>query len=288
MCQHVVFLGSAVNRIARLVVVHVVLALGLASAMSLGEQNEINAFFVAMPFMATAFSQCGLLAFWLAHGRSSMQKRAWTSLFGAVYLWWLNVFAFEAWGRREPMIILPILVFGCIASLAAILLLVSRWKSGFRLVSSAELSVGPQPEQFSLRHVFLLMLGISAVLAGGELIKPYVNAGLITRVLACIVVPICFIEAVLAGFWAALGNGRITLRTAFAVGLAALTGLIPAYYFRVDSRAYFLSVGIASLGQLITIASLLVVRSASYRLVRREALGVETEPATDVLAHPLD
>lgn len=192
------------------------------------------------------------------------------------------------WGKREPMIMLPVLVFGCIFLFAAALTVMSKWKPGVSLVHQDSLSATARDFQFSLRHLFLFTVAVSLVLAGAELMKPFASAGVITRVLVCVVILMCFVEAVLAAFWASLGQGRVLLRIPIAVGLAALTGLIPAFYFRVDREIYALSVGTATLAQVITIASLLVVRSAGFRLVRRLAPQIDSEEPVELVAHPLD
>lgn len=277
-----------VNRINALVIVHVAFVLGLTSATGLAEHNETNAFIVLMPFMATGFSQCGLLGFWLAYGRASMQSRAWTSLFGGVYLWWLNVFATEAWGKVDLMIVLPVLVFGCMLFFAATLTVMRKWKPGVGLIRQDGLSPTVRGFQFSLRHLLLFTVAVSLVLAGAELMKSFAGAGVITRVLVCVVIVLCFVEGVLAALWASLGQGQVLVRMPIAVGLAALTGLIPAFYFRIDPKSYVLCVATAALAQVITVASLLVVRSAGFRLVRRLAPQIDSEERAELVGHPLD
>ena len=239
-------------------------------------------------FMATAFSESALLAFWAVLGRGLWRKRAFAALLGAMYLWWTTLIAFRPQGNWEPIVILPALVFGCTASLAGVLSLASRWRPGFRLVHKESLGVRTNALQFSLGHLMLVIAVVSVVFAGAELMKPFARAGIITRVLVCIVLVVCFVEAVLAAFWASLSPGRIAGRAVAALVLAMLTGFIPPFYFRLEPFVYLITAETAVLAQAITIGSLLIVRSCGFRLVRHEVREPESEAPGALAAHPLD
>lgn len=267
---------------------HVVTLLVLAAALS----NVVwtaPRYALGIAYMAAGFSQCGLLALWLALGQSSWRQRASTSLLGAVYLWLLSTFAFDEW-RAGPMTMLSAIVFGGIASLAGALYVASRWKSGLRLMRQNAESLPSATVQFSLRHLFVFTVIVSVALAGSTLMKLLLGqAGESARkALLCSVIIACFLGAVLAVLWASLGQGRLPLRLAVAFALATATGLIPPFYFQGSLRDYAITLGIMTLAQAITILSLLVVRSSGYRLVRRDAPRAEAEAPTALVAHPLD
>jgi hypothetical protein len=279
-----------VNRISILVATHVVALLVLAAALwNVVSRGPEDGETLAIAYMATGFSQCGLLALWLALGQSTWKQRASTSLLGAVCLWLVSAFAYKTW-RASQLMMLSGIIFGCIASLAGVLYVASRRKSGFRLVRQGAESLPSATVQFSLRHLFLFTVVVSIALAGGTLMKLLLGkvgeiAGL---ALICSVIIACFLGAVLAVLWASLGQGRLPLRLAVAFALATAAGLIPPFYLQVRLRYYAITLGLTTLAQAITIFSLLVVRSAGYRLVRRDAPQTEADALPALVAHPLD
>ncbi len=287
-CAGVPEWGYLVNRIAIVVVVHVVALLVLAAALwNVVPRGPKDGETLAIAYMATGFSQCGLLALWLALGQSSWKQRALTSLLGAVCLWLVSAFAYRTW-RASQLAMLSAIIFGSIASLAAVLYVASRWKAGVRLGRQDAESLPSATVQFSLRHLFLFTVVVSIALAGSTLMKLLLGkvGEIASLALICGVIIACFVGAVLGVLWASLGQGRLPLRLAIAFALATATGLIPPFYLQVRLRYYAITLGLTTLAQAITIFSLLVVRSAGYRLVRRES--PQAEAPTALVAHPLD
>jgi hypothetical protein len=277
-----------VNRIAILVAVHVIAVLALATAF----WNAVRTappYALGISYMAAGFSQCGLLALWLVIGQSSWKQRASTSLLGAVYLWLLSAFAIDAW-RADQLAMLSGIIFGGVASLAGALHVASRWKPGFRLVRQNAEPLTSATVQFSLRHLFVFIVLVSAALAGSTLMKLLLGKAGDIAIMALLwgVIIVCFVGAALAVLWASLGQGRLPLRLAVAFALATATGLIPPFYFHGRLRDYAITLGITTLAQAITIFSLLVVRFAGYRLVRRDAPHAEAAALPALIAHPLD
>ena len=87
-----------------------------------------------------------------------------------------------------------------------------------------------------------------------------------------------------------LAADKIWLRKSLAFAAALPVGLIPAFYFNVESaNEFLLCVATAAGGQAVTMLSLDIVRSAGYRIVRTKIAAAQTTPQTEILvAHPLD
>lgn len=283
-------MGWALNRITALVFVHAIIVLGLGSGLGIEDRSVSPPMALGISYFATAFGDCGLLAFWLGVGHGTCLTKVSTSVLGAVYLCLVSVFAFQAWRAPDQIILPSVVIFGCIASLAAVLHVASRWRPGFRLVREHVESLQFTADQFSLRHLFMFMAVVSVALASSTIMRSLLDkAGQIASVvLISGLIIVCFVEAILVAIWASLGEGRMLVRITAAIGLATTTGLIPPFYFEGQLRDYAITVGITTLSQVVTVASLLVVRSAGYRLVQRRSSTVGFEAPSEFLGHPLD
>jgi hypothetical protein len=87
---------------------------------------------------------------------------------------------------------------------------------------------------------------------------------------------LCFAIVGMASVWGGLGLAHPMPRNAVLLVMSAVLGLLFMYAVNSDEpQAYFYSVSVMMLQAVVLIASLLIVRSCGYRLVRRPVAEVE-------------
>ena len=165
-------------------------------------------------------------------------------------------------------------------AVAAVLLVVRGWKAHLVGHGSELLATAVEGLQFSIRHLLLLTTTVAVLLVmaqgGGLFLKNM--PGLRTAVLIGMLT-LCFIAMTLAAVWAGLGVGRPTERIVVVMLLAFFTGvlLLSVEGFEEDTMSWQRALRVTTIMVLIAAvvtASLLVVRSHGYRLVRRVPRGI--------------
>lgn len=260
---------------------------GITASLMPAIRNGPNA--VVLLFIATGFSQCALLAMWATIAHISRGTRALGVACGVLYLWVLVVLSVGPPPRDLETWMIGLALVACPLSLLAATLIVARkWRRGFDVVRVHGTAHDPNALQFSLQHILTLVFAVGVVLTVGRLIRAMQVNGWIGTAIVCLVLAACVVETSLAALWASLSSGRNAVRLVVAVGLAVLTGLIPPFYFEMEERDYYFVPSTAVASQVLTIATLLVVRSCGFRLVQRQSSMIALESAGDSAAHPLD
>lgn len=230
---------------------------------------------------ALVYADAGLLAVWAGLGRHSK----WAGFFG-VGLGMACLAGFVAWALRHSMSGLTgpgndfwttvwLWLFQlalALLSMAVVLAVLLRLRQrGFVLQRArrAEAIVQSSEIQFSLRQLMLLVFFVAALVKLGPLMRAHLNdyRSYVSSVVALSLGAICLGTTTLIGLWAALGQHATVGRVVVALGLAALFGLLPPYYFPdLFSGDFAASVAVFATVGAITVGSLLAVRWLGFRL----------------------
>jgi hypothetical protein len=139
-----------------------------------------------------------------------------------------------------------------------------------RLADLASDSPASEGFQFSIRHLLLATAFVAVVLGIGRSVRTLSDTQ--SGVIAVAIFPPCFVMVELATLWAALGIGQPTPRLAVVVPTAFVVGAIPVFYvpspFDQSLSELVIWPIVVGLQSIITAASLLIVRSCGWRLIR--------------------
>ena len=214
-----------------------------------------------MPVVAASFCQAFLLAFWGATARLSIWARLAGLVVGAVYLEAIlpHHVVREALGASTITIVL---------STAA--LLVVRC-SGAALIREGEPGQAALAQteglRFSIRGLMLFTATVALLCAGARALQDSPN-----RVFVVLVVWV--VDGVgigLVALWVALGNSRPRRRAPAVFAISPVLAAFFAFAVRAHSAGSVLITLTMLLYSALLLASLVVVRSCGYRLVRRMA-----------------
>jgi hypothetical protein len=231
---------------------------------------------------ALVFAQAGLLGIWGALGTTRPMWRLPAVVTTTAYLCVLNITADRNWSRWSEIGMRYLLMIAL--PTAVIFLALSRLRHSRRRLSLAH-SVGLSPTaerfQFTIRHLLLTTVVVAVVLAIGRGVRAFTDteSNVFVVSLAILVPWIIIVE--MASLWAALGVGRPMPRLAVVVPTAFVVGAISFYYranvipVPVDWKMYVSESAILGLQAIITSASLLLIRSCGWRLVRVDRNDVE-------------
>ncbi len=246
---------------------------------SMGSPTDVFAYFVFTPLI---IGQTCLIGIWLGLGTNTGQCRVAGTLVGIAYL--VTIGVYHTWsinsGRVSLGEVLPvILAMFTLPTLgtAAVLLVVRGWKAHLVAHGSELPAAAVEGLQFSIRHLFLLTTAVAVllVMARGVVLLMTNDTAWLRMPIMIGMLTLCFIAITLAAVWAALGVGRPTERIIVVMLLAFFTGALFAYvesYGTINmtrwQQAWRLPT-MTILTAVVVTASLLVVRSNGYRLVRR-------------------
>lgn len=257
-------------RLVALFVVHVILALAPLVAAPLGlMQPEVG--LDSMTYIMIA--QVNLLAFWGGFGTDRGIRVKGAILGGLAYLTvvWLitnHIIFGHPDGLVEVLLISGIQFVILLVWLIVLLLpmlIVRRKLAELRWLPDASAVDETFPWQLSIRHLFALILGAAVLLAVARYARDAAPLAWppLFFLLVSLVNSIC-------GIWATLSPGRTARRILFVFAASIFVGLT----LSVDSIGGVLGqpalTSLAILpGVVVLVASLLVVRSCGYRLLRR-------------------
>jgi hypothetical protein len=270
--DHVFRRGSAVRlhggitfmqgerRLQALAVAHLALGVvtGILAPVELSAAFELRHILI-VPFIASALCQGFMISLWAAASQATPWKRLAGLVTAAVYL--------EALVgpdlRREFLGISTITI-----AVTAGALLVLRWL-GVGLTRHADGGQPAQPEpeglRFSIRDLMLFTAAVALLCAGARALHASTN-----RVLMLLLVwALCFVAVGLVSLWAALGDARPLRRGPVVFVLSPVLGVFFAFAANAHSEGWVYILLIMLLYPAALLASLLVVRSCNYRLVRR-------------------
>ena len=272
-----------------LVIMHVVALLVVCWIASMSSPENI---FANLVFITLFYGQMCLLGIWLAMGTNTRWYRVYGTLAGIAYL--ISNGFYKTWstssGQVPLGIVLPMLLTLCtlpILGIAAVLLVVRGWKAHLVAHGSDLPATAVEGLQFSIRHLFLLTTAVAVLLVMSQGVGLLLKNAVWLRTAVMIgMLTLFFIAITLATVWAGLGVGRPTERIIVVMLLAFFTGVLLAYvetYGRINTvrwqQAWRPTTAMVLTAAVVT-ASLLVVRSNGYRLVRRSprATPKQNEP----------
>lgn len=215
--------------------------------------------------LALALGQACLLGFWAALSRGPRWLRLGGLAAGAVYLE-----ALVSYGLREDDLRLVATISVATISVvsAAALLAARRGRAELRRVVPAERVPPREGLRFSIRGLMLTTLIVATLLGGARGVRQAFGH-FTPSLFASAVLAVSLVVLALAAGWAALGVARPAGRACAVLACAVAYGGLFAYGVSEDRDwepiAYFV---IVVAGQSAAVlASLLVARSAGYRLV---------------------
>ena len=246
-----------------------------------------------------AAAQIGLLGIWLGLGGGAWGRRLLVSSSCAsmVVVIAHGVPGTLLWAWRTGLykqVLLP-LTFSTAANLlltATAIACARHWGPKFQLIRLSGETRLSESFQFSVRSLFVALLVTAVGLSAAQIARAELSFydWFVHLCLDHVLGAIYFSVASLACVWAALGPSHFWLRMTTVFGLqASFFALVSFAFSWPDGRVLRAGAGLL-LETLIIMASLLVIRSSGFRIVKRscrlEPLAV-ADPATGA-AHPLD
>jgi hypothetical protein len=240
-----------------------------------------------LSFVAIVFADSSTLGLWAALGKSPWHAR-FSALTGTLVCFWLTMLAAQPHSVEARDVIGFFFLFGLPATIIVLVLSVLRW--GKRQLTLRRTSEFPTHEgfQFSLKHLLLATTIVAIVLSIGRAVRTLPRVGGYSEVIAIIATATpCFVLIELAAFWGSLGLGRPLPRLLVVLPVAFLVGLVPPFYFnRVnDMQQFVVWCWLTGTTTIIIAASLLVVRSAGWRLCSTADEGQSAAPAVQQNDH---
>jgi hypothetical protein len=258
----------------------------VAAAIALDQIDE-PVDLLAVCSSALFFSQIGLLAFWLAFGTLDWPWRIGSFLAGTAALVWSD------WTNEETAFdnLLRILLIGLSELVVATGLVVARYgPMRLRLIQLGEPVFSSARFQFSLRQMMTLVVVVAVLLTAAKPIRAYVSTvnitieepefvddGVTLEIIGILAEGTLFLGGVVISWvatWACVGIAGLWARSLLAVVFALALGSLLAYCFNplFPEQWYYLPTLLV--GQsIITMASLLVVRSCGFRLIGRNEMA---------------
>ncbi len=238
--------------------------LGLGVVFSVLSRFEVHTQFglehiLMVPFFALALCQALLLSLWGAASHATLWIRLAALVAGAVYLEAL----FPSDLRREFLGTSAITIVVTTATL-----LVMRWV-GVSLTrqDDSDQSARQDPEglRFSIRGMMIFTAAVALLCAGARALQESA-----TRPFLLILVwALCFVAVGLVSLWAVLGDSQPLRRGPVVFFLSPALGAFFAFAANAHKAGWIYIVLTMLLYPLALLASLLVVRSRGYRLIRR-------------------
>ena len=262
-----------IRRIQLLVVVHAIAGIALSGWAALeGAIPFVFSYILLVPPFALAFCQSSLLAFWAALSHAAIWKRVVGLIAGAFALETLLALGLQG----DTYLFMPTMATGLVTAALAI---VRIWRAEL-------LSSGGQPSQsnrqglqFSIRSLMLFTLVVAVLITAGKQMRQAGWSG--PTLLFMSFWMLCFAVTNLAAVWAAMGLGSPWLKCGAVSLLSLAIALTFSWCAGVSGDDWFHVTAIMVLEIVLLLASLLVVRSCGYRLVRYSATP-RTTPQQEV------
>lgn len=265
---------SGRNRLRMLLAVHLVfgLATGRFCFAVGGRLPGISLEFLPLVVeIATVLAQACLLGLWAGFAPGA----GWIRLAGLA----AGVLILEAglWVANHGRDNLVFLLTISAAVIAAVSLVLRRRGIELRHLPGVASSPSREGLRFSIRGLMAFTIAVALLLGGARgLRESFGHLG--PSLFAIVIWSTSFVILTLAAAWAMLGRSRPLPRAAVVLVVAAALGFLFAYGIGERNAISFVYFMLCSVIQsVLVLGSLLVVRSAGYRLVAREA--VPREPA---------
>ena len=247
------------HRIWLLVVVHAIAGVALSGwAVQEGSISFVFSEILLVPPFALVFCQSGLLAFWAAMSHGALWRRVVGVITGVVALEFLLAWVLD----EDDLTLMPAMATGLAT---AALVIIQRWRSDLLPVRGQPDQYKRHGLQFSIRSLMLLTLGVAVFVTIGKQMR---QAGMDGPSLPLISVwASCFAVSNLAAVWAAMGLCSPWFRCGGALLLSLAIAATFCWCFDADWDSWFYVTTVLVLEAVLSLGSLLVVRSCGYRLV---------------------
>ncbi len=219
---------------------------------------------------ALVYAEAGLLGIWGALGTTRISWRIPVVVATTAYLCVVFITALRFWWALPVTVSLEIAL-----PTVVVLLVLSRLRygrRGLRLAQSVFLSPTAAVFQFTIRHLLMTTAAVAVGLAVGRGLRALTITEWAYQWLGLALQISCVSLIELTTLWAALGTGRPTPRLAMVVPTAFVVGATIVYCqdrMGIFNWWIFISWSASTgLQAIITAASLLVMRSCGWRLVR--------------------
>ncbi|WP_425618775.1 hypothetical protein NA78x_002491 [Anatilimnocola sp. NA78] len=254
-------------RVSLLVSSHILLGLTMAGV-AIYYRDSKWPIGIEVAYLGFVCSQMLLTGILLGFAKAKWWKRAIWACLGVAWVFCISLAPFS----HQPLSELGVLIAVPISVVAIACVLCRVWFATIQQREHWPTMPISNDLQFTLKTMIGLTVTIAVVLALGRFLRETVGEG---AGLVLIVAAISLIASLAVGLlvWGSLGPGRVGVRlpTAF-VGLAAV-GLIFPYYFGGPSWRWAVWPSLILVVATYVSATLLVIRSCGYRLVR---FGEET------------
>jgi len=249
------------RRIWLLVVVHAIAWIGFSVWVALKWPVALKGTFVLLvATFALIFCESGLLGFWTAMSRASALKRATGLVAGLI--------ALEAalhWGTGFNWFAsMPTMATGFVVVLLALL---RMRRLEFLTVADLPREFSRQTLQFSIRGLMLLTLIVAVLITVGKQLRQTEHYRSHPVLLAAWA--LAFAATDIAAVWAALSPRRLLLPGIAVLILSTALGFLVCWGLGGSDGDWIYVPTIMLLQTAMLLASLLVVRSSGYRMVRR-------------------
>jgi hydrogenase-4 membrane subunit HyfE len=241
-----------------LVAVHIALGTALAAAGHWERQRpSIWEPILLVAAFAVVFCQSGLVGFWTAMSRASAWKRAIGLIAGMIVLETMLLWC------RGAFMFMPTMVTGLVAVLLALLRI---YRAELLAVADPPREFSRKTLQFSIRGLMLLTLLVAVLVTVG---KQFRETDLYDYNLFLLAAwALAFATTDIAAVWAALSPNRPLLPGSGVLVLSVAVGFLVCWGLGGVRDDWIYVPAIMFLQTAMLLASLLVVRSNGYRMVR--------------------
>jgi hypothetical protein len=217
--------------------------------------------FLILVYIGLFFAQTSLVGIWGGLATVGCPVRMVGVAVGIGYLLPQMCLSLGDWNRiLVSLVVLPTLV------VTVVMLVVRRCLARLDRTVVATISENTEGLQFTIRHLLLLTLVVSLILALGRWLQPYFPHSKDLAVV--LIVSLCFVSVGVTSVWAMLGRTHIVLRSCVVLFIGAAAACIPPSSLVRGSWGLGPWITLMTVQVFVLLASLFVVRRCGFRLVR--------------------
>jgi hypothetical protein len=250
------------RRVLWLVLMHAALLLTLPWSQSASPMDFLSITY----FFGIIFAQNGLMGTWMAMGSSRFELR----LLAFVGYWILQAAILANVLGSSETVFIAMALWIWLAAFAVWCIVRCTWVS----IQWFPNPLIPLRQRFQFSILNLMVITSATAIVFGIRHAWHEFAFIDSDLEMFIILSCSFLLAPLISVWAALGTGRIWARCILVLGVCAAVGPV----MEIDITPEWLLPTVLIFQAILIIASLLVVRSNGYRLVRISGAGAQPEP----------
>ena len=217
--------------------------------------------FLMVVYLGLFFSQTSLVGIWGGLSTFGWAIRFVGVTIGMAYLVLHMFFSLGQWYLSiVALVILPTV------AVTALMVFVRRFFGRLERNSKPWTSENKEGLQFTIRHLMLLTLIVSCMLAIGRWLRPYfLHADELAVILT---LSLCFVSVGVTSVWALLGRSHLFVRSCVVLCIGAGAGCVPGLFLRQDGGVHWQWIALMIVQAAVLLGSLFVVRQCGFRLVR--------------------